>query len=81
MDLKPPMVSASSPSMEPLHKDGVLTITVEADFVILTGKLSGIDALKREGIETIVFIANNEASIFKTADLLEKASGGSGERF
>ena len=75
MDLKPPMVSASSPSMEPLHKDGVLTNTVEADFVILTGKL------KREGIETIVFITNNEASTFKTADLLEKASGGSGERF
>ena len=67
--------------MEPLHKDGVLTITVEADFVILTGKLSGIDALKREGIETIVFITNNEASTFKTADLLEKASGGSGEHF
>ena len=54
---------------------------VEADFVILTGKLSGIDAFKREGIETIVFITNNEASTFKTADLLEKASGGSGERF
>ena len=44
-------------------------------------QLSGIDAFKREGIETIVFITNNEASTFKTADLLEKASGGSGEHF
>ena len=56
------------------RKDGVLTITVDADFAILTGKLSGIDTLKRQGIEKIVFVTNKAASTFQTADLLEKGA-------
>ena len=44
------------------RKDGVLTVTVDADFAILTGKLSSIDTLKRQGIEKIVFVTNKAAS-------------------
>ena len=56
------------------RKDGVLTVTVDADLAILTGKLSSIDTLKRQGIEKIVFITNKAASTFQAADLLEKGA-------
>ena len=56
------------------RKDGVLTITVDADYAILTGKLSGIDALRAQGVGEIVFITNTAASTFKTVDLLEKGA-------
>ena len=56
------------------RKDGVLTITVDADLAILTGKLSSIDTLKRQGIEKIVFVTNKAASTFQAADLLEKGA-------
>ena len=58
------------------RKDGVLTVTVDADFAILTGKLSSIDTLKRQGIEKIVFVTNKAASTFQAADLLEKGASG-----
>lgn len=56
------------------RKDGVLTVTVDADFAILTGKLSSINTLKRQGIEKIVFVTNKAASTFQAADLLEKGA-------
>ena len=56
------------------REDGVLTITVDADLAILTGKLSSIDTLKRQGIEKIVFVTNKAASTFQAADLLEKGA-------
>ena len=56
------------------RKDGVLTVTVDADFAILTGKLSSIDTLKRQDIEKIVFVTNKAASTFQAADLLEKGA-------
>ena len=56
------------------RKDGVLTVTVDADLAILTGKLSSIDTLKRQGNEKIVFVTNKAASTFQTADLLEKGA-------
>ena len=56
------------------RKDGVLTVTVGADFAILTGKLSSIDTLKRQGVEKIVFVTNKAASTFQAADLLEKGA-------
>ena len=56
------------------RKDGVLTLTVDADFAILTGKLSSINTLKRQGIEKIVFVTNKAASTFQAADLLEKGA-------
>ena len=61
------------------RKDGVLTITVDADYAILTGKLSGIKTLEGQGIEKIVFVTNGATSTFETRDLLEQ--GNSGETY
>ena len=58
------------------HKDGVLTITVDADFASLTGSLGGINALKEQGIETIVFVTNGATSAFALSDLLAQGSTG-----
>ena len=54
------------------QKDGVLTVTVDADFAVLTGKLSGIGTLKAQGVEKIVFVTKDATSAFRLADLLEK---------
>lgn len=56
------------------QKDGVLTITVDADFAVLTGKLSGIGTLKARGVEKIVFVTKGMTSAFLLADLLEKGA-------
>ena len=56
------------------QKDGVLTITVDADFAILTGKLWGISVLKSLGVEEIVFVTNGATSTFTLDDLLENGS-------
>ena len=56
------------------QKDGVLTVTVDADFAVLTGKLSGIDTLKAQGVEKIVFVTKDATSAFRLADLLEKGA-------
>ena len=58
------------------RKDGVLTVTVEADFASLTGSLGGINALKEQGIETIVFVTNGASSAFALSDLLAQGSTG-----
>ena len=58
------------------QKDGVLTITVDADFAVLTGKLSGISTLKAQGVEKIVFVTKDATSAFRLADLLEKGAAG-----
>ncbi len=58
------------------QKDGVLTVTVDADFAVLTGKLSGIGTLKAQGVEKIVFITKDATSAFRLADLLEKGAAG-----
>ena len=56
------------------QKDGVLTVTVDADFAVLTGKLSGIGTLKAQGVEKIVFVTKGATSAFRLADLLEKGA-------
>ena len=56
------------------QKDGVLTVTVDADFAVLTGKLSGIGTLKAQGVEKIVFVTKDATSAFRLADLLEKGA-------
>ena len=58
------------------RKDGVLTVTVDADFAVLTGKLSGISTLKAQGVEKIVFVTKSAKSTFALAYLLEKGSRG-----
>ena len=55
---------------------GVLTVTVDADFAILTGSLSNIRTLKAQGVERIVFVTKGATSTFALADLLEKGSTG-----
>ena len=56
------------------RKDGVLTVTVDADFAVLTGTLGGISTLKAQGVEKIVFVTKGAKSTFALADLLEKGS-------
>ena len=58
------------------RKDGVLTITVDADFAVLTGTLSGISALKVQGVEKIIFVTKGATSTFATADLLKQGAWG-----
>ena len=58
------------------QKGGVLTVTVDADFAVLTGKLSGIGTLKAQGVEKIVFVTKDATSAFRLADLLEKGAAG-----
>ena len=58
------------------QKGGVLTVTVDEDLAILTGKLSGIRTLKAQGVEKIVFVTKGAASVFLLSDLLEKGESG-----
>ncbi|MGN0983042.1 MAG: hypothetical protein ACI4O0_09150 [Candidatus Limivicinus sp.] len=58
------------------RQDGALTITVDADFAALTGKLGGIQTLKAQGVDTIVFVTNDAASTFALSDLLSQGSTG-----
>ena len=59
---------------------GVLTVTVDEDFAILTGKLSGIRTLKAQGVEKIVFVSRGAASAFLLSDLLSKGESGEAYR-
>ena len=58
------------------RKDGMLTVTVDADFAILTGRLSGIRTLKAQGVEKIIFVTKGVASAFLLSDLLGKGESG-----
>ncbi|MGM9541638.1 MAG: hypothetical protein ACI3VD_03005 [Candidatus Limivicinus sp.] len=58
------------------RQDGVLTITVDADFAALTGKLGGIQTLKAQGVDTIVFVTKGASSTFALSDLLSQGSTG-----
>ena len=55
---------------------GVLTVTVDEDFAILTGKLSGLRTLKSQGVEKIMFVTKGAASAFLLSDLLSKGESG-----
>ena len=59
---------------------GVLTVTVDEDFAILTGKLSGLRTLKSQGVEKIVFVTRGAASAFRLSDLLSKGESGEAYR-
>ena len=62
------------------QKDGVLTVTVDEDLAILTGRLSGIRPLKAQGVEKIVFVTKGAASAFLLSDLLGKGESGEAYR-
>ena len=61
------------------QEDGTLTITAKYDFAMLTGSLGGMNTLKAQGVEKIVFVTNGAESAFMLSDLLE--SGKSGDSF
>ena len=56
------------------QEDSTLTITAKYDFAILTGGLGGMNTLKAQGVEKIVFVTNGAESAFMLSDLLEKAA-------
>ena len=58
------------------QEDGTLTITAKYDFAILTGGLGGMNTLKAQGVEKIVFVTNGAESAFMLSDLLESGKGG-----
>ena len=62
------------------QKGGVLTVTVDEDLAILTGRLSGIRTLKAQGVEKIVFVTKGAASAFVLSDLLGKGESGEAYR-
>lgn len=53
------------------QEDGTLTVTAKYDFAILTGGLGGMNTLKAQGVEKIVFVTNGAESAFMLSDLLE----------
>ena len=81
-----PAPSESAPLYRVTDKDGkdiaykyekansVLTVTVEADYAVLTGSLSGINTLSQQGIEELVFVTNGATSTYKLAELLDMGS-------
>ena len=56
-------------------KDGVLTVTVDGDYAVLTGTAANISALTAQGITTVVFVTSGATSTFDLADLSAKGSG------
>lgn len=58
------------------QEDGTLTVTAKYDFAILTGGLGGMNTLKAQGVEKIVFVTNGAESAFMLSDLLESGKGG-----
>lgn len=62
------------------QKGGVLTVTVDADSAVLTGSLSGMTALRAQGVEKIVFVTKGATSAFLLSDLLSRGEGGEAYR-
>lgn len=62
------------------QKSGVLTVTVDEDFAVLTASLSGMTALRAQGVEKIVFVTKGATSAFLLSDLLDKGEGGEAYR-
>ena len=54
------------------RKDGVLTVNVDEDFAILTGRLSGIRTLKVQGVEKIIFVTNGAKTAVKLSAIISK---------
>ena len=54
------------------QKSGVLTVTVDADFAVLTASLSGMTALRAQGVEKIVFVTNGAKTAVKLSAIISK---------
>ena len=55
---------------------GVLTITADCDFAVLTGTLDGLAALARQGVKKLCFVTAGAESTFAIADILGKGASG-----
>lgn len=62
------------------QKGGVLTVTVDANFAVLTSSLSGMTSLRAQGVEKIVFVTKGATSAFLLSDLLGRGEGGEAYR-
>ena len=51
---------------------GVLTITAGCDFAVLTGRLSGMTALRAQGVEKIIFVTNGAKTAVKLSTIISK---------
>ncbi len=54
------------------QKGGVLTVTVDADFAVLTSSLSGMTALRAQGVEKIIFVTNGAKTAVKLSTIISK---------
>ena len=54
------------------QKGGVLTVTVDEDFAVLTSSLSGMTALRAQGMEKIVFVTNGAKTAVKLSAIISK---------
>ena len=54
------------------QKGGVLTVTVDEDFAVLTSSLSGMTALRAQGIEKIIFVTNGAKTAVKLSTIISK---------
>ena len=54
------------------RKDGVLTVTVDEDFAVLTVSLSGMTALRAQGVEKIIFVTNGAKNTVKLSTIISR---------
>ena len=54
------------------RKGGVLTVTVDEDFAVLTSSLSGMTALRAQGVEKIIFVTNGAKTAVKLSTIISK---------
>lgn len=54
------------------QKGGVLTVTVDEDFAVLTSSLSGMTALRAQGVEKIIFVTNGAKTAVKLSAIISK---------
>ena len=54
------------------QKGGVLTVTVDEDFAVLTASLSGMTALRAQGVEKIIFVTNGAKTAVKLSTIISK---------
>ena len=57
------------------QKDGILTVTVQADTAFLRGTTGSLGQLEAQGITEIRFVTNGAQSAFTLADLLASGTG------
>ena len=57
------------------QKDGVLTVTVQADTASLCGTTGSLGQLEAQGITEIRFVTNGAQSAFTLSDLLTSGTG------